>query len=89
MFTDIEGFSLLTETMERRPETGLQSYDRFFPNQDTLPRPPAESQMKEFRPLALGSVRLEKGRGQLALRALQIPGGSVMDVRRVNLTLRK
>ncbi|WP_414664923.1 arylsulfatase [Horticoccus sp. 23ND18S-11] len=58
-------------------------------NQDTLPRPPAESQMKDFRPLALGSVRLEQGRGQLALRALQIPGGSVMDVRRVNLTLRK
>ena len=29
---------LLTETMERRPELGLDSYDRFFPNQDTLPR---------------------------------------------------
>lgn len=29
---------LLTETMERRPEAGLKSYDRFFPNQDTLPR---------------------------------------------------
>lgn len=28
---------LLTETMERRPEIGLDSYDRFFPNQDTLP----------------------------------------------------
>jgi superfamily II DNA or RNA helicase/very-short-patch-repair endonuclease len=24
--------------MERRPEIGLDSYDRFFPNQDTLPR---------------------------------------------------
>jgi hypothetical protein len=24
--------------MERRPEAGLKSYDRFFPNQDTLPR---------------------------------------------------
>lgn len=32
------GAHLLTETMERRPETGLASYDRFFPNQDTLPR---------------------------------------------------
>jgi len=29
---------ILTETMERRPELGLDSYDRFFPNQDTLPR---------------------------------------------------
>src|SRR5688572_27956002 len=24
--------------MERRPEIGLASYDRFFPNQDTLPQ---------------------------------------------------
>jgi hypothetical protein len=29
---------LLTETMERRPDIGLDSYDRFFPNQDTLPK---------------------------------------------------
>ncbi len=32
------GSYVLTETMERRPEVGLDSYDRFFPNQDTLPR---------------------------------------------------
>jgi superfamily II DNA or RNA helicase/very-short-patch-repair endonuclease len=32
------GAHLLTETMERRPEIGFASYDRFFPNQDTLPR---------------------------------------------------
>jgi superfamily II DNA or RNA helicase len=32
------GAILLTETMERRPEIGLDSYDRFFPSQDTLPR---------------------------------------------------
>lgn len=32
------GAYLLTETMERRPEVGLDSYDRFFPNQDTLPK---------------------------------------------------
>jgi superfamily II DNA or RNA helicase/very-short-patch-repair endonuclease len=29
---------ILTETMEQRPEIGLDSYDRFFPNQDTLPK---------------------------------------------------
>jgi len=29
---------ILTETMENRPELGLDSYDRFFPNQDTLPQ---------------------------------------------------
>jgi superfamily II DNA or RNA helicase/very-short-patch-repair endonuclease len=32
------GAHILTETMERRPEIGLDSYDRFFPNQDTLPK---------------------------------------------------
>jgi hypothetical protein len=31
------GSHILTETMERRPDIGLRSYDRFFPNQDTLP----------------------------------------------------
>ena len=32
------GAFLLTQTMERRPEIGFDSYDRFFPNQDTLPQ---------------------------------------------------
>src|SRR6266568_8882477 len=32
------GSHLLTETMENRPEIGFGSYDRLFPNQDTLPR---------------------------------------------------
>jgi superfamily II DNA or RNA helicase len=32
------GSFLLTETMERRPDVGLDSYDRLFPNQDTLPQ---------------------------------------------------
>jgi superfamily II DNA or RNA helicase/very-short-patch-repair endonuclease len=32
------GSHVLTETMEQRPEIGLDSYDRFFPNQDTLPK---------------------------------------------------
>ena len=44
--------------------------------------------MKEFRPLNLGTMKLEKGRGQLTLRALEIPGASVMDVRQVTLTLK-
>ena len=29
---------ILTETLEGRPEVGLDSYDRLFPNQDTLPK---------------------------------------------------
>jgi superfamily II DNA or RNA helicase/very-short-patch-repair endonuclease len=32
------GSLLLTETMEKRPDLGLRSYDRLFPNQDTLPK---------------------------------------------------
>ena len=32
------GSYLLTETMEGRPEIGLASYDRLFPNQDTIPK---------------------------------------------------
>jgi superfamily II DNA or RNA helicase len=32
------GSFLLTETMERRPDVGLDSYDRLIPNQDTLPQ---------------------------------------------------
>ena len=32
------GSFLLTEVMERRPDVGLDSYDRLFPNQDTLPK---------------------------------------------------
>ena len=32
------GTHILTEATTRRPQTKLASYDRFFPNQDTLPR---------------------------------------------------
>ncbi|HUE85808.1 MAG TPA: DEAD/DEAH box helicase family protein [Vicinamibacterales bacterium] len=31
------GSHILTETMEGRPDVGLDSYDRLFPNQDTMP----------------------------------------------------
>lgn len=31
------GSYLLSETLDKRPEIGLDSYDRLFPNQDTLP----------------------------------------------------
>ena len=58
-----------------------------YTDQDTLPRPDGESQMKEFRVLKLGVVALAKGRGPLMLRATEVPGGSVMDLSAVNLTL--
>jgi superfamily II DNA or RNA helicase len=32
------GATLLTETLQRRPEVGFASYDRMFPSQDTLPK---------------------------------------------------
>jgi len=32
------GCAVLTRTMERRHQLGLDSYDRFFPNQDTMPK---------------------------------------------------
>ena len=58
-------------------------------NQDTLPRTYGESQMKEFRPLRLGEIELTKGETPLTLRARAVHGKSVMDVRRITLTLLK
>jgi hypothetical protein len=56
-------------------------------DQDTIPRPPGESQMKPFKALDLGVITLPAGQGDLRLSASHIPGRSVMDVRRVTLTL--
>jgi hypothetical protein len=53
--------------------------------QDRVPRK-GESIMKEFRPLNLGTMRLDRGRGLLTLRALTVAGKQVMDVRLVTLT---
>jgi arylsulfatase A-like enzyme len=49
----------------------------------------SESFVKDFRPLRLGTFQLAKGRGRLTLRALNVPGGQVMDVRAARLTLLK
>lgn len=70
-----------------RGEVGSGWDPPLYTNQDTLPRPHGESQMKEFKSLRLGKIRLAKGEGALTLRAVEIPGKSVMDVRRVTLTL--
>lgn len=40
-----------------------------------------ESYVKEFKPLNLGTIHLEKGIGRLELKALDIPGSQVMDFR--------
>jgi hypothetical protein len=57
-------------------------------NQDTLPRPDGESTMKDFKTLVLGEIDLTAGKGPLTLRAVEIPGKSVMDLRRITLTLK-
>ena len=53
--------------------------------QDRVKR--TESYVKDFKPMSLGVVSLQKWRGSLALRALDIPGNGVMQVRYVVLTL--
>lgn len=68
---------------EVRPGFDPPLYD----NQDTLPRPAAESKMKPFRQLNLGRIRLDAAEGELTLRAITIPGDTVMDLRRLTLTL--
>jgi arylsulfatase A-like enzyme len=57
-------------------------------DQDVVPRGTGESVMKVFRTMTLGEVRLEPGKGELRLRATDIPGKSVMDLRRVTMTLK-
>ncbi|QTN33902.1 sulfatase-like hydrolase/transferase [Akkermansiaceae bacterium] len=56
-------------------------------DQDTVPRHPMESQMKDFKTLNLGEIILAAGDGDLILSAMEMPGKSVMEVRRVTLTL--
>ena len=53
--------------------------------EDRVPR--QESHLKDFRPLALGKMRLEAGRGKLTLRATAISGNQVAEIYR--LTLRR
>jgi len=55
---------------------------------DRVPRV-GESLVKDFRPLALGEVRLAPGRGELSLHAAEIPGKQAIEVRGVILTLVK
>ncbi len=52
---------------------------------DRVPRGHGESFSKPFRPLTLGTLTLDKGPTTLVLRATQIPGASVADIRRLVL----
>ena len=53
---------------------------------DRVPRA-GESYVKDFKPMRIGTLDLKKGRGELTLRALEIPGSQVMEVRMLLLTL--
>lgn len=44
------------------------------------------SYVKDFKPLKMGAIRLEKGVGELTLKCLDIPGSQVMDFRLLMLT---
>ena len=44
-----------------------------------------ESYTKNFKRLSLGSITLAKGNGNLSIQADNIPGNSVMDLRRIHL----
>ncbi len=60
-----------------------------FTQQDIVPRTThGESLLKPFKTMTLGEIKLEPGLKQLNLRATMIPGKSVMDLRRITLTLR-
>ena len=40
-----------------------------------------QSYVKDFKPLNIGVIHMEKGTGELTLKALEIPGSQVMDLR--------
>ncbi len=53
---------------------------------DRVPRE-GESLVRDFKALDLGEMRLPAERGTLTLRALEVPGNTVMDLRGVTLEL--
>ena len=50
---------------------------------DRVPR--TESYVKDFKPLSMGVIALPKGRGPLVLRATEIAGEQVAEMRRIVL----
>jgi hypothetical protein len=51
--------------------------------EDRTPR--TESYTKDFKPMSLGTISLDKARGKLTLKATDIPGGQVMEVHSIVL----
>jgi arylsulfatase A-like enzyme len=63
-------------------------YPPLIDMQDRVPRK-GESIMREFRTMTLPALTLPQGRDTLKLRATDIPGQQVMEVRALTLTLMK
>lgn len=51
----------------------------FGMDEDRSPR--TESYVKDFKPFSMGTIHLAKGKGELSLNALEIPGKEVMEFR--------
>ena len=68
------GDSRLVGTIETANPSPLLGAD-----EDRSPR--GESYTQNWKPMTLGRIGLEKGNGQLTLKALEIAGGEVMDFR--------
>ena len=74
VFQLTHGNSRLENTIELAhdpPLTGMEN--------DRVERP--ESYVKDFMPMDIGKIQLERGKGLLTLKATEMPGNSVMDVR--------
>jgi arylsulfatase A-like enzyme len=74
-FGDESCSARIEKAFDPAPKTGF----------DRVPR--REEYDKEFAPLELGIIELPAGRGQLKLKALEVPGGQVCEVRTVRLEL--
>jgi hypothetical protein len=74
VFQLTHGNSRLESTIELAhdpPLTGMEN--------DRVERP--ESYVKDFMPMDIGKIQLDQGKGLLTLKATEMPGNSVMDVR--------
>ncbi len=56
--------------------------------QDVFPRKNGESVMREFKSVRLGDLDLSPGPAELTIKAVEMPGKTVMELRRVTLILK-
>ncbi len=73
------GSSSLTGKITEANDPPLRGMER-----DRVKR--TNSYVKDFKPLNVGVIHLEKGVGELTLKALDVPGSQVMDFRLMMLT---